>query len=425
MLFGACKKTGGLNMVEIENPIVPEVPVTPPPNPNTGTDVPADAIILDLGLGQGNLTIDGKTLKISDNTLIRVKGGDYKSITIKNILASSDKPVFIKNDGLVTISGSMQTDNISNVIISGDYKSDIKYGFSFSNISFRAIQMNGKMSGVTIKNMSFKDVRDYCISGEKTNGTSLPYDGTAASRIENFKILNCLFDHTGAISFGGNLYNGTEDSGLFKNVEIAYNMFQNSDPGTFCSFSNVQDYNIHHNVVNNVNLNNTNHNGVFFMQGNGSFHDNKLTNYQGNAIRMWLYSRGTMPVTVEIYNNICYNTKKYGGFELQAFERNMSPGKTTYANAKVYNNTVGKMNTSRDWEGQVLDLYNTGGTLEYYNNLGFDLYGNRAIGNMINNMSDVKIIKESNNKYLTSQSAAVNNLTTFVSLFAGIGASGI
>lgn len=161
------------------------------------------------------------------------------------------------------------------------------------------------------------------------------------------------------------------------------------------------------------------------MQGNGSFHHNKLTNYQGNAIRMWLYSRGNSPATNEIHNNICYNTRKYGAFELQAFDRNMVPGKSTFANAKVYNNTAGQMNTNKDWHGQMLDLYNTFGTLEYYNNLGFDLYSsisNKPVTNMINNMSDTKIILESNNKYL-SRDNAINNSTDFISKITGVGAT--
>lgn len=74
-------------------------------------------------------------------------------------------------------------------------------------------------------------------------------------------------------------------------------------------------------------------------------------------IRAWAFSRGNSSSTIEIYNNIAYNSRKYGAFEIQGFDRYIIPGKTTIANAKVYNNTVGKMNTSKDWEGVILDLY--------------------------------------------------------------------
>lgn len=428
-LFGllvlmACKK-GDATIPPVIEVLPPIITPTPPAPSAPPSDVPADATVIELGRGEGeNLTIDGATLKVTSNAFIKIKGGRYSSIVIKNISAPVDKPFFIKNDGVVKITSVMNTSNINNVIISGDNLSTEKYGFQFENISFRAISMDGRMNNVTIKNMSFKNVSDYVIAGEKNNGDSFPYNGTPESRTENLKIINCLFENAGSISFGGNLNSETrEDSGLFKDVEIAYNIFQNTaDAGTLCSFTNVQDYDIHHNVVNNVNTTNNNHNGIFYMQGNGKFHDNKLTNYQGNSIRMWLYSRGSTPATNEIYNNICYNTRKYGAFELQAFPRNIYAGKSTYANAKVYNNTVGKMNTSQDFEGQILDLYNTFGSLEYYNNLGFDLNSKKSVTNMINNMSDTKITKDTNNKYTATQSEAVFDTNTFQSKYSGIGA---
>jgi hypothetical protein len=407
--------------------LIPQVDETSADIPISGSDaavVPKNSTIYDLGTGSGDLIIDGSSIKINNNILVRIKGGTYRTIRIKNVLPSKGFTVFIKNQGIVKITESISTENISNVVISGDYIAGLTYGFKFENISYRAITMEGNMDNVTLRNMSFKNVKDYVIAGGRSNGNEFKYRGTEETRIDSFKILHCVFDNAGEIIFGGNLYKDSgEDSGFFKDVEIAYNTFQNTEAGTVCAFTNVQDYNIHHNIVNNINKFNNNHNGVFYMQGNGKFHNNKLTNYQGNAIRMWLYTRGTNPATNEIYNNICYNTRKYSGFELQAFDRNLIKGKTTYANAKVYNNTVGQMNTSKDWQGQVLDLYNTLGTLEYYNNLGFNLYttNGKQPASMINNMSDTKIVKISNNKY-ESQKNAVKDLVNFASKISGVGA---
>jgi hypothetical protein len=430
MLMSSCKKDGFIKRPQIDETPTTTAPVTAEPAPvaapASSYAVPADATVVDLGTGSGYLVIDGSTLNITTNTFIRIKAGSYKGITIKNIPATAAKPVYIKNAGQVNISETMSIDNVSNVIIDGDYTAGLTYGFQFANISYRAVTLNGKMSGVVLKSMSFVNVGDYCISGTPNNGNGLRYTGTAETRTDGFKILNCLFENAGSIQFGGNISkdNG-EDTGFFKDVEIAYNTFQNSQHvGTVCTFTNVQDYNIHHNVVNNINKNSDIHNGVFYMQGNGIFHDNKLTNYQGNAIRMWLFSRGSTPATNQIYNNICYNTRKYSGFELQGFDRYIISGKTTYANAKVYNNTVGQMNTNKDWEGQLLDLYNIGGTLEYYNNLGYALNTTKgSVSNMINNMSDTKITVESNNKYYPVYQNAVTNLTAFTSLVSGIGSS--
>lgn len=378
--------------------------------------VPHTATIYNVGKGCGNLIIDGAVLKIKDSGLIKIKAGKYETITIKNILVESNKRVYIKNGGEVMVTGAMYTENLSNVTISGDNIDHIQYGIKFIDIPFRAIAMNGKMDGVTLRNLSFINVKDYVIAGERSNGAEFNYLGTPETRTQNFKILGCSFDNAGQIVFGGNLNKDLgEDTGFFKDVEVAFNVFKNTDAGTVCAFTNVQDFKIHHNYVNNINLTNNNHNGVFYMQGNGDFYDNVLRNYQGNAIRMWPYSRGKIPATNSIYNNICFNTRKYGAFELQAFERNLVPDKTTYANAKIYNNTVGQMNTSHDWEGQILDLYVTGGTLQYYNNLGFDLYSSNGVQpvNMINNMSNTKIIQETNNTYLTDQ-GEINQLIDFI-----------
>ena len=414
----SCKKGELVN--EITPPVVEEpIPTVKPAEP---VPVPSNATVYDFGGASDNLTIDGSKLNLAKNSLIRIAAGTYKSINLKNINGTVENPVFIKNNGQVIVTESMVTENLQNVTISGDNVTDITYGIKFENISYRAISMYGKMNGVTLKSMSFKNIGNYTISGDVSNSNNA-YNGTAETRTENFKILNCLFDAAGSIVFGGALDKDLGiDKGFFKNVEIANNIFQNSpNVGAVCSFNNVQDYNIHNNTINNINQSNDNHNGVFSMQGNGTFHDNKLTNYQGNSIRMWVYSRGNSPVTCEIYNNVCYNTRKYSAFEIQGFDRNIYPGKSTYSNAKVYNNTAGSMNVSKSWEGQLLDLYNYGGTLEYYNNLGYNLFTANVITDMINNMSTVKIINKANNKYVSQQSDAVNDNTTFASKYSGVG----
>jgi hypothetical protein len=388
--------------------------------------VPSDAQIYKVGSGSGDLTVDGSDYNCNVNTFIKIRGGKYNTITLKNFVAAPGLRIFIKNDGEVRILEAMFTLNLSNVTISGDNVKDLTYGFKFENIPYRAISMKGKMNGVTLRNLSFYNVGNYVIAGERSNGADLEYDGTAETRTENFKILNCYFQNAAQINFGGRLNKDTGgDSGFFNGVEIAFNVFENTpNAGNVCTFSNVQDYDIHSNVLNNINSENNNHNGIFHMQGNGKFHHNKLTNYQGNAIRMWLYSRGGQPVTNEIYHNICFNTRKYGGFELQSFESHFVNGKTTFANAKVYNNTVGKMNTSKDWEGQILDLYNIRGSLEYYNNLGFELVTSKGslTGNMINNMSKTPLINEHDNLYYSEHNNAVNSLADLASKHPGVGA---
>ena len=90
------------------------------------------------------------------------------------------------------------------------------------------------------------------------------------------------------------------------------------------------------------------------------------------------------------------------------------------ATARLYNNTVGRMNTSKKtFPGRLLDLYNTYSTLELYNNLLFE--DNDDI--VLNNMSDTKITTNSNNIYKANYYDAVMDLTNFVSKVQSVGAA--
>ncbi len=376
----------------------------------------------EVGNGSGNVVIDGNEQSFKGKSFILIKAGTYGTITIKNLKGNINSPIVIKNSGEVFVNGSMNTDNLNNVTIAGDNVPSIKFGFNFHNIYGRAINMENQMNGVTLSHMSFKNIEINAIYGQKGTGTDFDYHGTSATRNERFKILNSSFVNCGTIHFGGYI-NENEDSGFFKDIEIAYNYFSNDGGvGTAVNFTNVQDYNIHNNVVENFNKNNNNHNGVFMMTGNGKFHDNKLTNYQGNALRAWVFTRGTTPATIEIYNNVMHNSRKYGAFEIQGFEKYYKSGKTTHVNAKVYNNTAGKMNTSNDWAGVMLDVYNYGGTLEFYDNLGFEMKTSdiQKITSMLNNMSSVSITVNKGNKYFNERSDAVTS--NLKSLHPGTGA---
>lgn len=389
-------------------------PILPSDNPLEGRGSQTEKSI-ELGTGSGDLIIDGNDERLKDKSLILIKSGIYNAISIKNLNGNLDAPIFIKNSGQVTIRGIMYIDNVINVSIAGDHVDGMTYGINLHNISYKAIILKGELIGLTLSNLSFKDVEDYVIFIETSN------DGeTVETRKERIKILNCRFENTGGIQFESHL-DSDEDKEFLKDFEFANNIIENSNPGNFVYLDNVQDYDIHHNSINNLNAHHNQHNGVFLLIGNGTFHHNKFTDYQGNMIRAWVFSRGNAPSTVEIFNNIAYNSRKYGAIEIQGFDRYIISGKTTFANAKVYNNTVGKMNTSKDWEGVILDLYNYGGTLEYYHNLGFDLNLSKPITDMINNMSDTEIIKNINNKYFGSASDAVFDIKSFVSKHAGIG----
>lgn len=367
--LSSCKKSPEMEIPSPEKPI--EVPtVIPPPPVSSKPDVPADTTI-EFGTGSGNLTIDGNKLNFPGNILIKIKSGSYTSINFVNIKIPDGNKMTVKNtsDGVVYIKNEMSLTNVKNLIISGDGSND-QYGFQILNVAYRCIRINDFWSGVEINRIRFANNGDYCISVENSIFNK-SYTGTAETRTENIKITRCEFDNTGTIYFGGDLNKDSNtDKGFVKGVEISYCTFKNGSPGDCIKLGNVEAYNIHHNTFNNINSNSNIHNGIVFVSGDGDVHHNICTNHQGNFVRAWIYSRGSVK-TSKSYNNIVYNSRKYSGFEYQAFDRHMVSGKTTYSNALCYGNTVGKMNTNKDWVGNVIDIYNlVGGSIEVFNNVG-------------------------------------------------------
>src|SRR5690606_20300681 len=104
---------------------------------------------------------------------------------------------------------------------------------------------------------------------------------------------------------------------------------------------------------------------------NGEFHNNYISNFQGNSLRARPFSFGSTVKELLIYNNIVINSRKYSAFEVQTFDNEDLIGRVnTFANIKVFNNTCGNLNLSSDWYGVVLDAYNiSGGKCEVFNNL--------------------------------------------------------
>nr|WP_121273058.1 hypothetical protein [Pedobacter schmidteae] len=417
--FCSCKKN---ILTEPPTPEKPaEVPVVIPPTTIPGKpEIPADTVI-ELGTGSGNLTIDGSKINFSGNILIKIKSGSYSSINLKNIQIADGKKMTVKNtsDGIVYVKEEMSLNNVKNLIVSGDGSKD-QYGFQFLDLAYRCIRINNFWSGVEINRARFTNNRDYCISVESTifNKT---YTGTADTRTENIKIIGCEFDNTGTIYFGGELNKDTNtDIGFVKGLEVAYCTFKNGSPGDCIKVGNVEGYNIHHNTFNNINSYSNIHNGIVFVIGDGDVHHNICTNHQGNFVRAWVYSREGVK-TSKSYNNIIYNSRKYSAFEYQAFSRHMWGGKTTYTNVLCYNNTVGKMNTSLDWIGNVIDIYNlAGGSIEVFNNVGINFghpfgWENPAgQQNYITNIQANQAVTASNNSYFATLSeAGILNDTDF------------
>lgn len=357
---------------------------------------------IEVGSGSGQLIIKNA----SDKKFI-VRPGTYGSIIIENVKNST-----IDGKSIVIISnGEMNISNINKLIIKG---------VNFENNRQTAIWIRDDANNLTLENLRFKNINNTVISFRKDK----KFDGTPSSYSENIHLVGIRAENTGMLfgSAGGIHQDGFY--GLIKGFKLTNSTILNSpdlSSGVYLSLG--EDYEFSNNVVNNVNANNNIHNGIFFAQGNGKVFGNKVTNHQGNLIRAWLFSIDKPNASVEIFDNIVYNSSRYGAFELQVTPTIESFSIFKPANVKVYNNTVGRLNTGipKYFEGRLLDLYQTFGNVQIYNNLSFDLYDDE----LINNMSDprvTKITKNSNNIYRKNASDAVLDLKTFKSKISGVGA---
>jgi hypothetical protein len=338
-----------------------------------------DPNIIRVGNGSGALNITQASLGAVDGNIVLIQAGTYSSITISDFTLLSNQRIYIKNEGQVYITEVMDLYNLAGVTIAGDYTADIDYGFKFVNINFRAIRFYTRFTRSVIKNMYFENVKDYCIATDSSLDNQ-QYDGTDLTRNEEVKFLNLEFNNANGIHWMGVLDKGQNaDTNYTKGFEVAHCYFHDTkDAGSVIWGGNVEEYNVHHNKFERLNAENNNHNGLTTIMGRGEYHHNYLNYYQGNAIRAWVYSRGSIAKETRIYNNICANTRKYSGFEFQSFDRFVWPGKTTTGICECFHNTVFNMHyennvntVSGNYHGVILDIFGMAGSISSaWNNVG-------------------------------------------------------
>lgn len=356
-----------------------------------------------------SLTIDGSAAAYKDSSIIHIPAAKYSNITIKNF----NRSALIVNIGLVEITGNgsgMSLSNVHNITVSGNGTPGITQGFSFHDNTGRALQFSGAVHNVTIQYALFKNIGDYVISNDF--GSTVYKSTDSTSYWSGVHFLNLEFSNTGQINLDGDI---TKSSivGVIKNFEMAYCYLHDMSPGDLVFAGAVDRYNIHHNIVNNVNTTNNNDNGIWHLQGVGTFAYNKVTNHQGHAIRAWVVSLGASVSNELIYNNIVANSRKYSAFEVQGFQALLIAGKTTFANARVFGNTCGNLDLSKDWNGVVVDVYGLyGGTCSVFDNIGYNFPAPNPTSNIVSQQYNT-VPSESNNLYFANATLAGIDTTTF------------
>lgn len=383
-----------------------------------GTDPDLDLSALTptrtVGSGSGDLAVDGQAMGIQPGEVVAIAPGSYKSLTFSNLNGTSGQRIALVAKGLVEVAGGAFTlNNVTYLTVTGG---SVAKNLLLRDVAYRGILIAGTIpDGLTLQGFRLRNVADYALY----YNNKATYDGTDATTLNDFKLLNAEFDNCGTVMLEGKLdKTPVVNTGFCRNPEVAYCSFTNSPTaGTHLSIGNTEGCNIHHNVVDNVNANNDNHNGIFLLQGNGSVHHNKCTNHQGNFVRFWLFSQGNDPKEVMLYDNIVWNSRKYSALEVQSFADCIIPGVTTYANAKIFNNTAGKLNTTLPtvFVGVVVDVYNLyGGDLQLVNNLSFDQVKTQNGDGIWSQQSVTTPSVNTNNRYFsTAQAAGLTDQTAF------------
>lgn len=360
-----------------------------------------------IGSGSGTLV-----LKDIENKKYSIKPGIYSSFQLENIKSTSlegfDK-VKIKN-------GSIYMSRVNGLTLSGVMIEDSDQP---------AISIYDEANDLTIKNLSLKNIRNSAIRFLLDKR----YDGSPASYSRNIHLINIKAENIGSLFGTKGEIKSDGFYGLIKGFKLTNSSIINSprlSNGVYIGC--VEDYEISNNIINNVNKSekytdgNNDHNGIFHVNGNGKIFKNTITNHQGNGVRAWLFSIAKPNAQVEIYENVVYNSTRYSAFELQVPPYMKALPSFVPANAKIYNNTIGRLNTGEPkfYEGRVVDIYQTYGNVAVYNNLYFNMRDNIISLNQ-SNENDTKV-KESNNRYFKQASDAVFDLTSFKSKVPGIGA---
>src|SRR5690606_38358370 len=289
-----------------------------------------DTIYTLIGTGSGTIVVKD----VSDQNY-EIKAGTYNSIRLENL----------KN---VKISGLNKVKFTSGSSYIGQVDGLHIQGITVENIASSAFNIYEFANNITFEDITFRNIYNTVIRFQ----IEKKYDGKPQSYSKNIHLNKINAENIGSLIVTRGQIQNNGFTGLIKGFKLTNSTIKNSrNLGNGIYLGCVENYEISHNIITNVNKSesypngNNNHNGILHVNGSGKIFNNKITNFQGNAARAWLYSIDDNIATVEIYNNIVHNSTRYSAFELQVTPWMEKLANFKPANAIVYNNTVGRLNT--------------------------------------------------------------------------------
>lgn len=289
-----------------------------------------------------------------------------------------------------------------------------------------AIQLNGHCNDLSFKGGLFKGGGGCFVYKFGTF-----YNGSPETMVKNIVIDGVTSDNHGVIwQSDGGLTVGKGFHDVIQGFTIKNCVAKNLPTvGNVVYLGAAEDYLIQNNEVDNVNTAINNHNGVFSIQGNGRIIGNRVTNHQGNAFRLQPIQVLSKDKTIEIYNNVVVGSRRYSAIEVQVPVDYIDSPLFKPADISIHNNTVGRLEQEKEWQGVLVDVYATRSKIDITNNIGFELYKSanhvsQPIDDMVNIASGdaLTVVAQSGNKYFPTAAQAVADTINFKSLYTGIGA---
>ena len=365
-----------------------------------------------VGTGSGSLSYPNAqtTLGLSPGDTIAIKPGTYSGLSIGNLRGTPQAKVVITNGGgLVEFANfcsgcSASLTDAVNVIFTGSGAPGIAQGFSFHDLPYRALQLGGEMDSTTISDCRFANVVDNVI---RINPSSVPYDGMPGTLTSGMKFLRNSFENCGNAVDWGNYAGTTDQLGVGRDIEIAYNTVDSCQGGEAFRLNKVYRANVHHNTITNMGLAlTTSHPGIVMLRGDGDIHHNYFHNVWGVCARG--FGAGLDGIgEIRVHDNLFLGSRKYSAVEAQTFSTDVSSDTTVtphvgICNYRVFNNTMGNQ-SARDFTAAMVDVYTLmGAKCEIRNNLGFNIAKDKAYSptsNYVYNLENPNPPDTSNNLY--------------------------
>ncbi len=354
--------------------------------------VRAKTVVIGTGFGFVSVTnMNG----LNPGDVLAIQAGQYTGGSFQHLNGIT----ITNNGGTVIFGGQVSLNSLVGCTFSG---------FQFSNMTGIAIRWDGNFRRCVEKNISFYNVNGSANDAADNN----LYNGDTSS----LKFYQVTFDSL-TLFKTGLLLQGSwgdvqvpvcfMDSVIFSRIKIDSTTSNGTEVRGTIFRANAYDWRVTYNGVNTV-LGDV---GIFYMIGNGYFHNIYRTGGRGYIMRLWNCGLGSTGKTY-FYNNIDLNSTVYGTIDTRVEAGEISTY-TTGGNCYVYNNTSGnKSDNIGYWASvAVIGQYPAPWICEVKNNLGFNLLTRGKPPIAMDQSSQTWVPDSSNNMYFASSNGVVDPVT--------------